>query len=197
MPVSSLKFARTLLPALAAGAVALLLNAPQALAAEEAHVPTAIDLVYGAINLSVLLGVIFYFARKPVARFFRNSAGEQRGGYDDAVNVAQQTKAEVEAQKKKIAELEGELHRMLEDARGDAAEEREQLERDAAATGERIKTQAGIQVAQEMNKARLALREQLADETVRLAGQLLSSRLDDDRRNGLVAEYISQLEQGS
>ncbi len=166
------------------------------LAAEEAHGPTAMDLVYNGINLAVLLGVIFYFTRKPVARFFRTSAQDRKSGYDAAVQEAKETTAALEAQKTRISGLEAELNRMLENASADAAEEREQLSREAEAHGERIIAQARTQVEQEMNKARLALREQLADETVRLARELLSSRLDDERRAQLVTDYIEQLEAG-
>lgn len=155
--------------------------------------PDAMDLVWKGVNLAVLLSIIVYFARKPVASFFRGAAAGQKESYDAVRKEADHSAAELEAQKTRIAGLESELERMVEAAKADAAEEREQLSRAAEAQAERIRTQARIQVEQEFNKATMALKAQLADDAVRLAEELIRSRLDDDRRQQLVSDYIQQL----
>ena len=171
---------------------AMLAFALPALGAGESP-PGPMDLVWQGVNLAVLLAVIVYFARKPVASFFRGAASRQKDSYQAARKEADDIAAELDAQKTRIAGLESELQRMVEDAKADAGEEREQLSRAAEAQGERIRTQARLQVEQEFNKATVALRAQLADDAVRLAEELIRSRLDDDRRQQLVSEYIQQL----
>ncbi len=164
-----------------------------AFAAAGEEPPGAMDVVYQGINLAVLLGIIYYFARKPIARFFSSTAREARETYQATRRAAEEAAAALETQKTKIAGLETELKRMVEAARADAETERKQLSEEAEAQAERIRGQARLQIEQEMNKARAALREQLADEAVRLAEEIIRGRMDAGRREGLVTAYIDQL----
>ena len=172
--------------------VALLAALP-AYAAGEAP-PGPMDLVWKGINLVVLLAIIVYFARKPVAGFFRNTASREKELYDSAKRESEEMAAELDAQKQKIAGLERELERMVEAAKADAVEERRLMTEHAEAQAERIRTQARNQVEQELGKATNELRAQLADEAVKLAEELIRSRLDDERQQELISGYIQQLE---
>ncbi len=192
------RFGMAALPVRAGAAIALaVLSAAPVLAAAMESPPEAIDLVYQGINLAVLLGVIIYFARKPVARFLRGSAQAAKEGYDGTRQAAEKAAAELEEQKQRIAGLEAELGRMVQATREDAETERRQLLREAEAQAERIMAQARQQVEQEMNKARSELRAQLADEAVKLAEETIKSRVDDQRRKELVSDYISSIESAS
>ncbi len=182
--------------ALTTVSMAALLAAAPALASGDSP-PAAIDLVFQALNLAALLGLILYFARKPVARFFRGSARAVKDGYDGTRQAAGQATAELEEQKQRIAGMEAELERMVRAAREDAESERRQLLQEAEAQAERIKAQVRQQVEQEMNKARGELRAQLADEAVKLAEETIKSRVDDQRRKELVSDYISSIESAS
>jgi F-type H+-transporting ATPase subunit b len=186
--VAFLPLAATLFAAL----FSALLAAPPAYAAGEAP-PGPMDLVWQGVNLTVLLAIIIYFTRKPIAAFFRGAASREKEGYDSALRESEEMAAELEAQKQKIAGLESELERMVQAARADAAEEGRLMAENAEAQAERIRAQARNQLEQEMSKATSALRAQLADEAVKLAGELIRSRLDDDRQQQLIAGYIEQL----
>lgn len=169
-----------------------LLAAPPAHAAAEAP-PGPMDLVWQGVNLAVLLAIIIYFTRKPIAAFFRGAASREKEGYDSALRESEEMAAELEAQKQKIAGLESELERMVQAAKADAEEEGRLMAQNAEAQAERIRAQARNQLEQEMSKATSALRAQLADEAVKLAEELIRSRLDDDRQQQLIAGYIEQL----
>lgn len=156
--------------------------------------PGPMDLVWQGVNLAILLAVIVYFSRKPIAAFFRGAAGRQKEDYGAAQREAGEITAELEAQKRKITDLQRELERMVEAAKADAEEERRQLTATAEAQAERMRTQARNQVEQELGKATSELRAQLADEAVKLAGELIRSRMDDERQKQLISSYIQQLE---
>ena len=85
---------------------------------------------------------------------------------------------------------------MVAGARADAAQELQQFAAEAQAQGERIKAQTRLQVEQEMRKARVALRTQLADETVGLAEVLIRRQMDETKQRDLVGDYIEQLGDG-
>lgn len=153
----------------------------------------AMDLVWEGVNLFTLLAIIVYFTRKPIAAFFRGAAGRQQDSYQAVRRESEEIAAELEAQKQKIGELEHELESMMEGAKADAEEEGRQMTAATEAQAERIRTQARNQVRQEMSKATGELRAQLADEAVKLAEELIRSRMDDDRRQQLISNYIQQL----
>lgn len=156
-----------------------------------------LDLLYQAVNLLVLVGLIYYFARKPVARFFTSSSAGAREEFQQAHGEAERMAGELEKQREKVKNLEAELAGMKEAAQAGAKNEHKLLMAEAEAGAERIVEQGRAQVEQEMQKARAELREHLADETVRLAEELIRSRMDSGRQRELVADFLRQLESPS
>jgi F-type H+-transporting ATPase subunit b len=195
IPLSRNTISRLALAA-AAGLAAAPAFALPAFAAGGEGPATATDLILKGVNLAVLLGIIVYFARKPIARFFSGTAGQAKQTYDGTRQAAEETQAELEAQKRRIGDLENELGRMVQAAREDAESERRHLLAEAEAQAERIKAQARQQVEQEMNKARSLLRAQLGDETVRLAEEMIKSRIDDKRQKELLSDYLDEIGAG-
>ena len=176
-----------------------LLVALPVLAAEEAaadHGTDWLDLAIKFLNFAILMGIIFYYARKPVAGFFIGAAREVKTTLVGAREAAAQAAAERKTQQEKIENFQAELERMVAGARADAGKELEQLSGEAQAQGEQIKAQTHLQVEQEMRKARVVLRTQLADETVRLAEELIRRQVDETKQRELVGDYIEQMGSG-
>ncbi len=151
------------------------------------------DLLWKTVNFAVLVGLIVYFARKPVAGFLARRAREDRAGLDAARTEAEDTAQQLAEQKQRIDAMESELSRMIDEARADGQEERRQLMAESEAHARRIKEQTQLQVEQELRKARNALQAQVAEETVRVAESLIKDRLDGGRQGQLVDEYVQQL----
>ena len=191
--------ARGFFPKRLSGLVLGLLVALPALAEEEAAAAQGtpwLDLAISFLNFAILMGIIVYFARKPVTNFFIGAAREAKRTLEGAREAAAQADAERKAQQEKIENLQAELERMVAGARADVAKELEQLSQEAQAQGERIKAQTHLQVEQEMRKARVVLRTQLADETVRLAEELIRQQVNEGKQRELVGDYIEQLGDG-
>jgi len=178
----------------AALALALLAPAPLLAAGEAGHGTPWLDLLYKAVNFAILVGLLVYFLRKPVAGFLVRTARDAYEGLAGARRTAAETAAEVEAQKGRLAAMEQELQRMVADARTDAGEELQRLTTAANEQAAHIRAQTAVQVEQEVRKARLALQAQVAEETVRLAEETIRQRLDGTRQAELVDRYIDNLE---
>ncbi len=176
---------------LLAGLMALL-SSP-ALAAEGGSGSPWLDLLYKAINLFVLVGILWYLLRKPVASFFRNTASEEKQALDNTRQTEADAVKELEAQKTKIAEMQQELERMLADARTDAAAEMTLMTDEAGAQAERMQQAALQKIDQEFRKARMELRSALAAQTLGLAEEAIKSRIGPADHQRLVREYIDQL----
>lgn len=169
-----------------------LLAAP-ALAAEGGSAHPWLDLLYKAINLVVLVGILWYFLRKPVAGFFRNAAREEREALDNTRQTETDAVKELEAQKTRLAQMQQELERMLADSRADAAAEMTRMTNEANAHADRMKQAALQKIEQEFRKAQIELRTELANRTLGLAEEGIKSRIGPTDHQRLVREYIDQL----
>ena len=177
---------------LAAGALALLAAGPAAATGDgEGDVA---QMLYGALNLILLLVVITYFARKPIRAFF----AERRDRIQDELTSAARLRDEAEVRyrdwERRLADIEGELAKIRTTARERAEEERDRILRDANAAAERVRNDARAAVDQELRRSRALLREEASDLAVGLAAELLREQVSDADRDRLVGEFIARIE---
>lgn len=154
-----------------------------------------LSLLWKTINFLVLIGLIYYFARKPVGAYLRSTAELVKATLGNAREAKQAAEAELAAQQRKIDGLQAELERMIQQAREDSEKEKQILLAEAEAQAERIVTQMRLQVEQEFSKATTELKRQIADEMVRNAEELIAKRLDGTTNEKIVEEFIEKLEE--
>jgi F-type H+-transporting ATPase subunit b len=155
------------------------------------------DLLFGSLNLLLLIAVLVYFARKPVLDFFN----ERRSKIQDDLHAAAELRREAEeryaAWQRKLVDLEEEIERIRAASRERAQSERENIITDANATAERIRSDATAAIDQELRRSRDVLREEAADLAVELAENLLRDHVTDADRERLVTEFIERIERAS
>lgn len=180
----------------APGAALFLWAAGTALAAggEAGHGHPWLDLLYKAINFLVLVAVIYWFARRPVAQGLAGLAKATREGFLASKRSAQEQEAQMAEQKRKLASLAEDLKRMVEEAKADVEREKQRAQADAHAQAAKIRAAAQMQIEQEVAKARMALREELAGQTLKLAEELIRQRMHPAEQQRLLADYLKQLE---
>jgi len=151
------------------------------------------DLMYKAINFAILVGLLVFFLRKPISGFFRGSAADGRRLLEETRKRAEEAENELARQKEKITGLQAELERLRAEAQGEAKANQERMTQLAREQAERITQQTQQQVEQEVTKARHTLRSELAAQTMKLAEEMLNTRLDDKQRDTLVDNSIDRL----
>lgn len=144
-------------------------------------------------NFFILMAILVYFARKPIAALLRGGAESVRSELETAREAARAAEAKLAEQKSRIENLEADLTRLREEAREESRTESARLVEEARAQAERIKTQIQLQVEQEFNKARAELKRQLADQTVQLAEARIEAQMDAPRREALAMAAIQQM----
>lgn len=172
---------------------ALMLPAGLAHAAGQGGGNPWLDLLWKFINFFILVGLLFYFGKKPIANLFRNAAVKNREEMDESLQGAKTAQQELAGQQQKIENLELELKRLREEALEEARTESERIISEARAQGERIISQMRLQVEQEFNKARTGLKRDLAAETIRLAEENIRGQLDDGLRRKLADSTMEQM----
>ncbi|MFP6655867.1 MAG: ATP synthase F0 subunit B [Myxococcota bacterium] len=152
------------------------------------------DMLFQALNLALLLGVLFYFGRKPIAEFF---AGRREGiatELSEAADLLRQAEERNTDLQRRLTELDAEIDGIRDEAGRRAEEEAARILTDAQAAAERIQRDAKAAVAQELRRAQATLRDEAADLAIELAAQKLSEQVVDADRDRLVDEFIARIE---
>lgn len=173
--------------------VALLTAAAPALASG-GEGPTTTELMWQALNLILLLGVLFYVARKPMTAYFAERREQIKGDIETADKLLADSKKQFAEWQGKLAELEAEIGTIREETRRRAQDERDNIVAAAHDSAERIKADAVAAIDQELRRAHVELREEAANLAVDLAANMIKEEVDDRDRDRLLDEFIMRVE---
>lgn len=151
------------------------------------------DLVFRVINFLTLVGVLFYFLKKPVKEFFEKRANALRTAVDEAKaahSIAAQQSREMEA---RIKNLGKESEEMLRTFREEAASERAHILKNAQAYTMRLKEDVKKIADSEMKKAKEELRGVVVELTKESAEKILRQELKGEDQERLTRSYLDQL----
>jgi len=165
----------------------------QALAAGGGGDPL-MDLIYQVGNFLLLLGVIFFVARKPVMAYFASRREQIMGDLDQAAAVLAAAEARQAEIQSKLGELEAQLAEIQEQSRQRAEEESQRILAKAREAAERIQSDALEASAQELLRAQQELRAEAAGLAVELATEILEQQVGDSDRQRLLDEFITRVE---
>lgn len=152
-----------------------------------------LPLIAKVFNLLLFVGLLFYILRRPVAQAFRDRREGIRRDLMQAQeerNAALAKLGEVEA---RLARLDEEVEVIRAQAQKEAAEERARIERATEEEIRKVREQAQREIESAAKAARAELRAYAAEQSVRLAEEMIRRdiRPEDDAR--LVGEYVEEL----
>jgi F-type H+-transporting ATPase subunit b len=170
-------------------------------AAEEAHDehgghagggPNA-ALVFGAVNFLLFVVVLRKYALPAV----RDSLKRRRDTIVQALNEAKKAKEEAEALQReyqqKLAGLAAEQERLRQQALTDAEREKTRILEEAHKMAERARNDAQLTARRELAEARRLLRQEVAEQAVRLATELVRSRLTPGDQSRLINDLVQEV----
>ena len=192
--------ARAGLRALPASLVLLVLAAATAHAAGGEHKSQAElmrETMWQAFNLVVILALLVYFGRKPVADYFAARRHGIQGQLAQAAELLTQAEHRNSELQRKLVDLSAELDSIREAASRRAEDESLRILAEARASAERIRRDAQTAVDQELRRAQAKLRDEAADLALELAARKLQSSVTDGDRDRLVDEFITRVEPGT
>jgi F-type H+-transporting ATPase subunit b len=171
------------LPALASGG------------AEQAeHGVPASQIMWQAVNLILILGIIVYAARKPAANFFKERRARVSGDLEEAAELLREAEARYTSWQRKLIGLEAELEEIRAQGRSRADREGDRIITEARAAAERIKRDAAAAVDQELRRAKDQLHDEASELAVELAAKILRQQVQPGDRDRLLDEFITHVE---
>ncbi len=156
------------------------------------HHPSLGDLLYPAVNFAIFVYVLAKYLRGPVQEFFRARTARLR----EALQAGAKARAEAQALRaelaRDVADLPALRERMRADLRATAEREGDTIRRHAQQAADRIRTEARQLAEHEFAAARLALRIEVTEETIRQATAILRDALNPADRDRLVRDFIDR-----
>ncbi|HEX6972320.1 MAG TPA: F0F1 ATP synthase subunit B [Limnochordia bacterium] len=168
-----------------------------ALAAEAAETasPVTFDgwtFAFQAINIFVVLFVLYWFMFRPVGRlierrqqFVRDSLAEARTAREEAERLLQEYRT-------KLQEAQREAQGIVERATRAAEERRAAIVEEARAEAERQLERARQEIRAEREQALAAIRQQAADLVVAAASKVIGRAIDGEDQRRMAREFVEK-----
>lgn len=148
---------------------------------------------YRVMNFSVLFIGLFLLLRKPAA----NALSARIKGIKDQLAELEVKKAEAEKQletyNEKLAELDKEAERIVEEYIKQGNEARAKIIKAAESTAVRLEEQAKRNIEHEFKQAKDKLQEDVLEKALAKAELMLKDKITADDQNRLVDEYLDKV----
>ena len=145
------------------------------------------------INLLLFVGVMYFILRRPLGEAFR---ARQEGIRRELMRAEEERSAAVaklEEVEGRLSRLDSEVEAIREQARREAAEERVRIERAAEEEIRKIREQARREIESASKAARAELRAYAAEQSVRMAEEMIRGEIRPEDDAHLVREYVEEL----
>jgi F-type H+-transporting ATPase subunit b len=173
-------------------ALLVALAGPAAAASEDGH---GGDFFWQVLNVLLLVGVLFYYARKPVLGYLASRRDEIAKNLESSSELLAESERRLAEWSRKAGELDREAESIRQATRRAAEAERDRILADARVTAERIRQSAAAVAERELRLAREKLRHEAADLAVELATKILREQVNDGDRTRLLDEFIGRIEE--
>ena len=150
-------------------------------------------LVARIFNLLLFVGLLLYFVRRPTLEAFRSRRENIRSELLRAQEERNAALAKLTEVEERLARLNGEVEQIRSQAQKEAAEEAARIERSTEEEVRKLREQARREIESAAKAARAELREYAAEQSIRLAEEMIrrDMRPEDDER--LVKGYVDEL----
>lgn len=181
--------------ALVAAAVVTILAAGPALAAGWGYSDTQIkDFVYRLMNFAVFFGVLFYFLRKPLPKFFRDRREAIARNLEYLETQARNLEEQTEILNRQIAGIASERDGILAQYERMSQKEADRIIDEAKAAADNIIRKTEMAMDLEIKSARQALLAEIVKLSTEAATELVETNINNDDQKRLAGEFMTQVE---
>ena len=149
------------------------------------------------IGQTITFIAFVWFCYKFIWPFLIEAMRERQKAIADGLAAGERAEKDLELAQQRaqesLQEAKSEAQRIVDQARSQAAQMLEQAQREALAEGERLKAAAAAELEQEANRAREALRADVAALVVAGAERVLRASIDAERHSALLQELAAEL----
>ena len=159
----------------------------------EEHHEGPLQTVARLLNFAILVGVLGYFLRTPIATYLASRSTQIRQDLVTAAEMKKTATAQLEEIARKLAALPAELEALRTRGAEDVKLEKERIAAEAAAERQRLIEQTRREIAARLQIARRELKEYAAELAVQVAEQRIKRNITVDDQIRMVDRYSTQL----
>lgn len=145
------------------------------------------------VNFLILVGVLVYFLRKPLASFLKERTELLRKSIEEASRAREAAAEKLASVESRMNRLSGEIEELNRRMDGEAAEESRRLRESALAEIRRVQEQVRFAADQEVRKARQELRTEASVLAAKAAEEILEKTITPEDQDRLVRENLEKL----
>lgn len=146
-----------------------------------------------AINFAVLLGIYYYFGRKPVAEALKKRRENIAKQIEEADRIKTEALARAEKYQAQLGSLDIEAEQTKKAIRATGEADRERVLREANEKAARLEREAEALLDAERKQAKRDLYEEAVEAAVIKAEELLRAKLTQADHDRLAEDFLSQL----
>ncbi|CAB5158080.1 hypothetical protein D3OALGA1CA_4867 [Olavius algarvensis associated proteobacterium Delta 3] len=148
---------------------------------------------YRVMNFTVLFVGLFLLLRKPVA----NALGARISGIREQIRELESKKAEAEKQlaqyNEKLSQLDKEAGHIVENYIKQGEEAKARIIEEAKAAAFKLEEQAKRNIDNEFKKAKEKIQEEIVEQALAKAEEMIAGKITPDDQEKLVDEYIEKV----
>ncbi len=152
------------------------------------------DWLWPVVNFSVLIIVLVFFARKPVAEFFKNRTALIEKSLREASEAKELAQKTLDQVKERLRNTDSEIAQIIEAARKSGEKEKEAIIAEGERLKERIIEQGKANIDFELQKAKERIKSDAARMALELAEKQIREQLGQKEQEALIDDYIKRLE---
>lgn len=149
---------------------------------------------YAVINFALLVGLLVYLLRKPIAEALVGRREAVRKAIDEAKDAKEKAEKQLAEYRRRMDGLDAELAQLRGEIVGAGEREKDALIAAAKAQAEKVLADAKLIGDQEVRRAKSEIREEMVRLAAELAHQKLVTAATADEREKQLNEFVSKLE---
>jgi F-type H+-transporting ATPase subunit b len=160
---------------------------------EEAHDAGWKPTIAKTFNFALLVGVLVYFLRTPLAGHLMTRGTQVRADLDAAARLTESASAQIAEIEARLKSLPAELEALRALGAAEIKAEEQRIHEVADAERARLLSQAAHAIDQHLQMARRTLVQHAADLAISTADQRLRQQITDDDRSRLFDRYLTEV----
>ncbi|MFZ5482324.1 MAG: hypothetical protein ACOZNI_36520 [Myxococcota bacterium] len=151
-------------------------------------------IAFQSIAVAIFLGLLFWFARRPVGDALKNRALDVRNRIESAAKARDEAAARYAEIESRLVSLDRRVEEMKAEAAADADNEAERIRERAHADAQRVKETAERTIREEADRARTQLRAEAVGLAVQLARESLKRAVTPEDQERLAKDFLAAVD---
>ncbi|MFP3871029.1 MAG: F0F1 ATP synthase subunit B [Syntrophobacteria bacterium] len=168
----------------------VLLLSTTAWAAEFKKVP---DFFYRLLNFGLMVGILYYFLRKPLRQFFAKRTENITKTLNELETKKQDADQKYKEYSEKLAQLDKETDRILQEYIEQGEREKVKIIANAEKAAAEIRKMTELAIQQEIKSAKGDLQREIAELSVAAAEQMLKDKIEEEDQQRLVNDFMTKV----